>query len=195
MNHSTRHDWQTVIDKYYPAGSRLRDIYIGHCRAVADKALGLMRRRGLALDPALVEEAAMLHDIGIFMTAAPSIECRGTEPYIRHGILGAELLLREGFSEETARVARTHTGVGLTPEEIRSQQLPLPADGDYMPATQLERLVCYADKFFSKGCHDHSEKPFGKARASVARHGAESAARFDALAGEFEPDAASNVIV
>ena len=185
-NIASRHDWLALIDKYYPAGSRLRDIYMGHSRAVADKALAIVRHKHLALDEALVEEAAMLHDIGIFLTNAPSIECRGDEPYICHGSLGADLLRREGFSEEVARVAERHTGVGLTPDEIETQGLPLPTGRDYMPRTQLERLICYADKFYSKGGGSNAEKPLEKARASVARHGSSSAERFDQLTGEFE---------
>ena len=34
----------------------------------------------------------MLHDIGIFQTDAPGIHCFGSQPYICHGRLGAELL-------------------------------------------------------------------------------------------------------
>lgn len=68
--------YQEIIDKYYPAGSPLRDIYMRHCRSVADLALEIAARRRLPLDPAEIEEAAMLHDIGIFLTDAPGIECR-----------------------------------------------------------------------------------------------------------------------
>ena len=32
-------DYNKIIDKYYPEGSRLRDIYLRHCRSVADLAL------------------------------------------------------------------------------------------------------------------------------------------------------------
>ncbi|WP_438590086.1 HD domain-containing protein [Duncaniella muris] len=46
---------------------------MAHCRSVADLALEINRRKGLGLDQAAVEEAAMLHDIGIFMCDAPGI--------------------------------------------------------------------------------------------------------------------------
>ncbi len=50
----------------------------------------------------------MLHDIGIFLTDAPGIHCHGTAPYIAHGYLGADLLRRERYSEDVARVAERH---------------------------------------------------------------------------------------
>ena len=98
-------NFQEIIDKYYPVGSRRRDIYILHCRQVADMALEISHTKKLPLDDNTVETAAMLHDIGIFLTDAESIDCHGKEHYLMHGILGAELLRKEGFPEEIARVA------------------------------------------------------------------------------------------
>lgn len=126
-----------------------------------------------------VEEAAMIHDIGICLTDAPSIGCFGKAPYIAHGVLGAELLRKEGYSGRLVRVAERHTGAGLTADDIRSQHLPLP-ERDMLPETMLEKLICYADKFYSKG-GDLSRKPFEAVRASMARHGQASLERFDAL--------------
>lgn len=176
-------NYQSVIDKYYPAGTRRRDIYMLHSRQVADKALAIARDKGLDLDLSLVEAAAMLHDIGIFLTDAPSIDCHGTEPYLRHGILGAELLRCEGVGEEIAGVAERHTGAGLTAEDIRMFSLPVP-EGDYVPRTLLERLVCYADKFYSKSA-DMREKSLERVRASMARLSPKTLERFDALHMEF----------
>lgn len=172
-------NYQTIIDKYYPAGSRLRDIYMAHCRSVADEALAIAARCRLNLDPADVEAAAMLHDIGIFDTDAPSIECHGHQPYIDHGIIGRELLLREGAPEAIAEVAARHTGAGLTADEIAAQHLPLPAV-DMCPHTLLEKLICYADKFYSKS-GDMKRKPLDKVRRSMERFGAASLERFDAM--------------
>ncbi|MBP2691383.1 MAG: HD domain-containing protein [Muribaculaceae bacterium] len=172
-----------IIDKYYPEGTRLRDIFMRHSRQVADLALDINRRRGLGLDPDTVETAAMLHDIGIFKTDADGIDCHGTEPYIRHGILGAELLRREGMPEEIARIAERHTGAGITADDIRSMHLPL-SEGDYTPQTLLERLICYADKFYSKTRLD-SAKPLESVRASMLRHSPETLKRFEKLHAEF----------
>lgn len=175
--------FQEIIDKYYPAGTRRRDIYIRHCRQVADKALEILDAKKLSLDRDIVEAAAMLHDIGIFMTDADGIDCHGTEPYIAHGILGARLLRDNGFPEEIARVAERHTGAGISVEDIEELNLPLP-HRDYMPETLLERLVCYADKFFSKS-GDMKEKSLDRVRNSMSRHSSATLARFEKLHEEF----------
>ncbi|MCM1451380.1 MAG: HDIG domain-containing protein [Clostridium sp.] len=177
-------DYQQIIDKYYPASEpALRETLIKHSAQVAGLALEIAKAKRLKLDPEQIKAAAMLHDIGIFLTDAPGINCLGKEPYIRHGILGAELLRKEGAPEWAARVAERHTGAGLDAQEIIDQRLPLPAK-DYLPETLLERLICYADKFYSKS-GDMQRKPYEKVRASMARFGSRTLARFDALYGEF----------
>lgn len=176
-------DYQQIIDRYYPAGSRLRDIYMRHCRQVADLALDIARRQRLPLDTVEIEAAAMLHDIGIFLTDAPGIDCHGTEPYIRHGLLGADLLRREGAPEIYARVAERHTGAGITAADVAAMNLPLP-ERDFMPETLLERLVCYADKFYSKS-GDMQRKDLERVRSSMLRHSADTAMRFERLHCEF----------
>ncbi len=186
-------DYQRIIDKYYPGGSPLRDIYLRHCRQVADKALAIAGRLA-ASSPAgekspmpsreEIEAAAMLHDIGIFLCDAPAIECHGKEPYIRHGMLGGELLRRENAPEEIARVAERHTGAGLSREEIIADDLPLPLDRTYMPESLLERLICYADKFYSKS-GDMTEKPVPRVMVSMTKFGPESYGRFIDLHRQF----------
>ena len=75
-----------IIDKYCTE-ERLRDILLTPSRAVADKALDIVRcHPELEADAAFVEEAALLHDIGIVHVDAPAIACFGTEPYIKHGV-------------------------------------------------------------------------------------------------------------
>ena len=175
--------WQEIIDRYYPAGTRLRDILLSHSRSVAELALEIATRHNLPIEPSVIESAAMLHDIGIFLTYAPSIECHGTEPYIRHGILGAALLRSIGADERYARVAERHTGSGLTADEIKLQHLPLP-ERDYLPETLLEKLICYADKFYSKSGSMNRKHP-AQVRAALAKMSPAAASRFDALADIF----------
>lgn len=176
-------DTSCFIDKLYPAGTLRRDIYLKHCRQVADLALEIMRGNHLPLDEREVEEAAMLHDIGICLTDAPGIDCHGKEPYIMHGVLGGQLLREAGFSEQTVRVAERHTGAGIDEEDIRTQGLPLPP-GNYMPESLLERLVCYADKFYSKS-GEMRRKPMEKVVASMARISPSTLERFMKLREEF----------
>ncbi len=169
-------DWKRIIDKYYSGDGELRTILIIHSQSVARKALQIVSLHPeLNLDPQFIEEAAMLHDIGIIKTDAPGIKCYGTEPYIRHGILGAEMLRQEGLTRH-ARVCERHTGAGLSLNEIVSQNLPLPHH-DFLPETLEEQLICYADKFFSK-THLDIEKPVEKAERSIAKFGEEGLTRF-----------------
>ncbi len=90
----------------------------------------------------------------------------------------------EGFDERLARVAERHTGSGLTHDNIVAQGLPLPLDRCYMPQTVLERLICYADKFYSKS-GDMERLPLERVIASMERHGHDSLSRFLALHREF----------
>lgn len=169
-------NYQQIIDKYYPEANQLRDILITHSRLVMQRALKICDAHPeLAMDRRFIEEAAMLHDIGIFRCDAAGIFCYGTEPYIRHGVIGAEIMRTEGFPRH-ARVCERHTGAGLTKEEIIRQNLPLPHQ-DFLPETLEEKLICYADKFYSK-THPEREKSFEKAKKSIAKFGDDSLQRF-----------------
>lgn len=169
-------DYQAIINKYYPEDNELRHILLVHSRAVADKALAIADRHPeLSLDRQFIEEAAMLHDIGIVRCNAPGIQCFGTEPYICHGRIGAEMLRAEGFPRH-ARVCERHTGAGITRSQIIVQKLPLPQQ-DFLPETIEEKVICYADKFFSKS-HLDEEKTIEQAIASLSKFGEEGVARF-----------------
>ena len=177
-------DWKKIIDKYYSGDGDLRTILIIHSQSVARKALQIVSLHPeLNLDREFIEEAAMLHDIGIIKTDAPGIKCFGTEPYICHGILGAEMLRQEGLPRH-ARVCERHTGAGLSLNEIVSQNLPLHHQ-DFLPETLEEQVICYADKFFSK-THLDREKSIEKAEKSIAKFGEEGLARFKQWEKMFE---------
>ena len=91
-------DYLSIINKYYPNDDDLRRLLLKHSRQVADRCLQIARKhKELPVDVQFLEEAAMLHDIGIYQCDAPSIYCKGTEPYIKHGPIGGELLRAEGF--------------------------------------------------------------------------------------------------
>lgn len=170
-------NWQQIIDKYYGEGSdKLKSLLLLHSQSVARKALQIgFSHTELSLDMKFIEEAAMLHDIGIIRCNAPGIHCHGTEPYICHGRIGAEMLRAEGLPRH-ARVCERHTGAGLTRDDIVSQQLPLPQQ-DFLPETMEEKLVCYADKFFSKNRPDE-EKTLEQAVRSLSKFGDEGVSRF-----------------
>jgi uncharacterized protein len=131
----------------------------------------------LAPDLALVESAALLHDIGIFLTDSPTLDCHGREPYIRHGILGREILEALGMPRHGI-VCERHVGVGISAEDIRRFDLPLPVR-DMRPVTVEEQIICYADKFFSKnGSDPPCEKPVAEILESLKPYGADKVERF-----------------
>ncbi len=176
-------DYNSIITRYYEPGSELYDILTRHSNCVCQLALKIAREHSLPLDPEQIEAGAMLHDIGIVLTDAPGICCHGTEPYIRHGILGAKMLRDNGCPEWLARIAERHTGAGITADDIIARQLPLPV-ADYTPQTQLERLICYADKFYSKS-RGTDAKPLERVIASMSKFSADTLQRFEALHKEF----------
>lgn len=167
------------LQRYYDANSELLELLLTHSRHVALKTLECMDRRELPLEAVSVARAALLHDIGIVRCDAKKIYCCGTESYIRHGIIGRSMLEPEGLQAE-AMVCERHTGSGITAEEIELGQMPLPVR-DMVPLTMLEKLVCYADKFYSKSGNPNQAKTAEAIRVSLARFGSASMLRFDEL--------------
>ncbi len=176
-----------LIDKYYTDSSELKEILLKHSRQVRERALQIVDNHPeLGADRAFVDEAAMLHDIGIIFCDAPKIHCVGTHKYIEHGYLGGELLRKEGLPRH-AGVAERHTGSGITLEQVIREELPLPPK-DYCPRTIEEEIICYADKFYSKS-HLNEELPISKVRYNIWRYGHEAIQRFDQWKQRFEPEA------
>lgn len=184
-------NYNKIIDYYYPEANELRDILVTHSSMVAQRALKICAAHPeMGMNPYFLKAAAMLHDIGICRCDAPGIQCFGKEPYIRHGIIGADLLdYYAGFVQKTeidmvaisdmepyVRVCERHTGAGLTKEEIIKQHLPLPHK-DFLPMTLEEKVICYADKFYSK-THPDREKTLEEAQRSLAKFGNEGLQRF-----------------
>lgn len=172
-------DYLKIIEKYYDRDSELYRILINHSRDVADKALAIAEKHPeLNLDMQFIEEAAMLHDIGVFMTNAPSIFCNGEYAYILHGCIGSEIMRNEGY-ERHALVCERHTGCGISKEMIVKQNLPLPLK-DYLPVSYEEQLICFADKFFSK-TKLNQEKSLDKVYKSLEKFGEDTIARFEKM--------------
>ena len=177
-------DYQSIIDKYYPEDDELRRLLLTHSRQVADRCLLIAKKHPeLRLDTEFLEEAAMLHDIGIRECDAPGIYCHGTEPYIRHGIIGGRMLREENWGRH-ARVCERHTGTGLTAWDIEQQQLPLPHE-DFMPEELEEQVVCYADKFYSK-TKPGSERTVVEAMRALEKFGWDGIKRFQKWVDLFE---------
>ena len=207
-----------IIFHFYPQDTPLRRLLLLHSEKVRDKALSILAEARLkdperfaSVDESLVNAGALLHDIGIGRTHAPSILCEGTENYICHGTIGAEMLRAlsletesasvftpsqaaldtkhmawdKQFIESLARICERHTGSGLTREDIVSQGLPIEPARDLLPETLEEQLVCLADKFYSKSGDLAREKDFERVKRSMMKFGAASMARFEALCDTF----------
>lgn len=166
-----------TIDLYYPADSAARAILLQHSYQVTEKALAIaLAHPELALDTVFVGEAAMLHDLGIFLCHAPALGCLGDAPYICHGYLGADLLRQAGYPRH-ARVCERHTGTGLSLATIEQQNLPIP-HRDMCPQSIEEQLICFADKFYSKS-KPNKEMPVEAVRKGLSKYGEATVATFD----------------
>jgi uncharacterized protein len=166
-----------IIEKYYTPNTELYHVLVQHSEQVRDKALEIAYNHPeLHLDTNFIEEATMLHDIGIFLCDAPRIHCHGEHQYIEHGYLGADLLRKEGL-EKHALVCERHTGVGISLEQIINKNLPLPVR-EMKPVSLEEKLICYADKFFSK-TELHSTLSLDRIRRMLGHHDPEHIIIFD----------------
>ena len=178
-----------VIKYFYPQDTEMRKLLIWHSEQVRDKALQIAKyNKKMVLDKDVLINGSMLHDIGIGKCRAQDIYCQGTEPYIRHGILGAEMLREYGREhgldlEVYARICERHTGSGLTAEEIRKSGLPLPEE-DFLPETPEEKVICLADKFYSKS-GSTKEKKLKRIVHSMEKFGDGPVQRFLDLCREF----------
>jgi uncharacterized protein len=168
-----------IIRKYYSPGTRVYYLLTRHSEMVAEKSLRIAERLSNPRpDSDFIREAAMLHDIGIFLTNEPVIGCHGEREYICHGYLGRKILEKEGLPRH-ALVCERHVGVGLSVAEIGDKNLPVPMR-DMLPLSIEEQIICYADKFFSKDADFLlQERPLERVRKGIARFGREKLRRFD----------------
>ncbi|MDA4128379.1 MAG: HDIG domain-containing protein [Thaumarchaeota archaeon] len=120
-------------------------VTIAHCKMVANVAKTLadeFKARGIHVDVEAIVAGALLHDVG-----------RTKVQTVLHGYEGAEILVQKGVDPKVVEIVRKHVGAGITPEESRRLGLP---EGDYVPRSLEEKIVCFADKIVGK---DHLQ-PF-----------------------------------
>lgn len=185
-----------LIDTLYQDELELKEILLDHSYKVLDKALEIAKLNSqsanpINLDLTIVKNGCLLHDIGIIFCHAPSILCNGTKPYIEHGFIGAKYLreysLQHNISLDVyARICERHTGSGLTSQDITKFNINVPII-DYFPETNEEKLVCLADKFFSKS-KDNNEKSLAKVIKSMEKFGPQVVERFNNLLSFFSLD-------
>ena len=174
-----------LLKSHYDARSATYDILLTHSVLVTNKAREIAaayldRHPRADLDIDFITEAGLLHDIGIGQCDAPKIHCFGTEPYVRHGVIGRHTLERLGFPRH-ALVCERHSGAGITREEVLESSLPLP-DRDYVPLSLEEKIICVADKFYSKTpAQLWKPKTLSAIREGLSKWGSHVAARWDRL--------------
>jgi uncharacterized protein len=175
-----------ILAEYYDPHSKTFHILVEHGKQVAQKALAAAQQvPELKPDLELINAAAMLHDIGIFLTHTPKFGCFGKHPYICHGLLGGELLKRKGLYRMQL-VCERHVGVGISMADIQQRNLPLP-QRDMIPLSIEEQIICYADKFFSKnGNSQPAQKSVGEIIRKLKRHGSDKVKRFESWVEMFE---------
>ncbi len=176
-----------ILAEYYKPGSKAFDILVAHGEQVAHKAFAAAKRAShLKPDLEFIENAAMLHDIGILETDSPGLGCNGRHPYICHGTLGRKMLEKIGVPDY-GPICERHIGVGISAEDVRRHNLPLPKR-DMLPLSIEEQILCYADKFFSKTSSGRigEEKSVEKIIDGLKRYGPEKVKRFQSWVEMFE---------
>ncbi|MGD1060070.1 MAG: HDIG domain-containing metalloprotein [Methanomassiliicoccales archaeon] len=102
---------------------------IEHVCTVHSIAMEMAMRSGADLE--LVSAGALLHDVG-----------RSRTQGLFHVVEGVKIAKRRDLPEPLVKVIQHHVAAGFTPEEAKELGLP---DGDYMPTTLEEKIVCHAD--------------------------------------------------
>lgn len=135
---------------------------------IARQFVGRLKEKGISIDEESLEQGILLHDIGVYHCFDDELNNDTTSsPYIEHGFIGYEILLAEGFGEKIARFANTHTGIGLTKEDIQNLKINASIK-DYIPITLEEEILCFADKFHSKY---PAFSTFAEKRGSLLKYG------------------------
>jgi uncharacterized protein len=172
---------RALHERHAPTAGAFELVYT-HCEIVCDIAEQLISNSTPGINAELVRAGSLLHDIGVYRMYDADGQIDHAR-YVKHGVLGHELLSGEGMPEIIARFCSHHTGVGLSRDDVLNQGLPLPV-ADYLAESEEEFLVMYADKFHSK-----TEPPvFVKAEAyaaSIRRFGEEKRAAFEAMCQRF----------
>jgi len=136
------------ILKKYSTTEKDFEIILNHGFMVLGKSIEIINKKKLydKIDFDLIVSGCLLHDIGAFefMKNFDKFQI----DYLRHGVIGGEILRKEGLNRE-ALIAERHIGSGLSKEYIVQKHLPLPKK-DFLPLTLEQKIICYADKFHSK---------------------------------------------
>jgi len=176
-------DYFKIIQKYIKPNSLAYRFYIPHVTLVTAKALAAARRINLSKKQLqFIEEAGMLHDIGIIKVKDSSMGCAGKLSYEQHLIEGKKMLEKENLPKH-ALVCERHTSI--TKNQIIKNSIDLPPQ-DYTPQTIEEELIAWADKFYNKvESRLFTERGVKEIRAKYKTYGKEALGMFDAWNKKF----------
>jgi uncharacterized protein len=145
-------DFLALHKKYAPDGIILQLVW-QHSLIVKNITSQIIDRKNLKLNRKLVIQGCLMHDIGVYFVEPckchPKSRKENEEPYVKHGVIGADIIRKEKLSEKLAKIVERHVGSGITKEQIIEQNFALPRK-DLVPETVEEKLVAYADMFHSK---------------------------------------------
>ena len=179
-------DYFSIIHKYIPPSSPVYPYYIVHVTLVTAKALRIADRLAFSDEQKqFIEEASMLHDIGIIRVHAPDIHCRGSLPYVMHIKEGRKILEAEGLPNH-ARIAENHFGIGgIKKDEIENSGVKLPFED--IVCNQIEdKVINYSDLFFSKNPSKFfNESSLKRVREKVKNYGSRQQQIFELWHSEF----------
>lgn len=143
-----------LIQQYYDPMWVAYSILLQHSTVVAAKAVSIATKRNnrypdMSVDVRFIYEAAMVHDIGIFVTNTPQIWNYWSDHYLCHVSTWYQILLDHNLPDH-ARVALTHTWCWIRTEYILEHAVPLDTNISYLPRSLEEQIVSYADLFYIK---------------------------------------------
>lgn len=163
-------NYQDIINRHI-TNPLTKHIYLIHVTLVTARALKIAKGLNLTQSQLnFIEEASMLHDIGIIKVDDIELGCTGDLPYICHGTEGRKILEEEGLNKH-ALVAERHTGVGIPKENIINENLPLP-HRDMLAESLEEKIISWSDLFYSKNPENlFHERSIERAYEKIAIYG------------------------
>ncbi len=128
------------------------EICWGHCKIVEEIAMEIannLEKKGIKLNKELISLGALIHDVGTYSVIDENFAYLKDE--ILHGEIGYKIALENNIPIEIANFCLTHIGVGMTNDEIISQNFPLDLKINHFPLTIEEKIIAHVDNYHSKG--------------------------------------------
>lgn len=164
---SDKYPLEFSLHQKYATSQLLLDLVWTHSVIISEIADQLMAnlQGKVQFDKPLVTQACLMHDIGVYACNGfdwlPDQD-KSDKEYIHHSLASAWILMNENFHPEVIMCGLTHTGVGISANDINKYGLKLPPD-NYSPQSLIQQLVSYSAKF-------HSKSPGFKSIDQISEH-------------------------